>query len=174
MLPNSVPTATSIFILDCFPCTLAFSKSAFAYPSTNPAFSRLAFKSFPLDFCCTAADSYLYYIIQNKLQKPNLHILMPNRTRPLCYINTSNAFCPFSTKYSKKQQKHHQPFKASKFIKLCFQWVGKVLIPLWLVPPLLSYKRGSDSCRKWRRGGRSSSFWRCYLRLIIIIKGLAQ
>lgn len=148
MLPNSVPTATSIFILDCFPCTLAFSKSAFAYPSTNPAFSRLAFKSFPLDFCCTAADSYLYYIIQNKLQKPNLHILMPNRTRPLCYINTSNAFCPFSTKYSKKQQKHHQPFKASKFIKLCFQWVGKVLIPLWLVPPLLSYKRGSDSCRK--------------------------
>lgn len=108
------------FHFGLFSCTLAFSKSAFAYPSTNPAFSRLAFISFPLDFCCTAADSYFYYIIQNKLQKPNLHILLPNRTQPFCYIKTSNAFWPFSTNCSQKQQKHHQPFKASKFIKLWF------------------------------------------------------
>lgn len=82
---------------------------------------------------------------------------MLNTTQPIFYINTFTSFFPSLPIIAKHTQNTTSPLPPNSSL----QWVGKAPIRLWLVPPLLCCKRGSDSCRKWRRGGRSKSFCRC-------------
>lgn len=135
----------SIFILDSLSHLFLF-KSPFPYTSTNPTFSRLAFEPFSLDFFASAADSHSY------LNTQYAQINSQQQRKPSIYIHIVCIL--FGTSLSKYSS---NPPNITLLQKALLQWVGKMVIPPWLVLRLLSCKKGSDSCRKWRKEGKKKS-----------------
>ena len=108
----------------------------------------LATKPLLFGLCILAADSHSFFQIILKFVFQQLNSLKFNSKQrslqyPVAYIYMRKAIQNSLTSYFHK-------------------WVGKTSrIPLSSIPPLLSFKRGSGSCREWKKWERKESSWEC-------------
>ena len=152
----------SIINLDSTSHPFPPSKSPFGHTSSDPAFPYTNFLAIIYLACSpTAADSNLCGYHQESIRRPQMNKINYEQLKMIISYTCSSK--PLHAK-------PHQNIKKTpdwNFL-LIAKWVGKVMIlvllPLW-TPPLLFFKKGLDSWRRWKKEERGNNFLNsCHLR----------